>query len=68
MRDDADIVYIAANHTYGSVMEDIAAWKPRAKHILAGHDYKSFPEVAKAVKDSGLAPKVIGNVWMSPMA
>lgn len=58
-----DIIYIDAEHDYDSVMADIAAWKPKAKHILAGHDYHSFPSVQKAVKDSGLVPKVTGNVW-----
>lgn len=59
-----DIVYIDAEHDYDSVKADIAAWKPKAKHILAGHDYHSFPSVAKAVEDSGLKVAVRGNVWM----
>lgn len=58
-----DIIYIDAEHDYDSVMADIAAWKPKAKHILAGHDYHCFPSVQKAVKDSGLVPTVTGNVW-----
>lgn len=59
-----DIVYIDAEHDYESVKADIEAWKPKAKHILAGHDYHSFPDVQRAVKDSGLTPHVEGNVWM----
>jgi hypothetical protein len=58
-----DIVYIDAEHDYESVMKDIAAWKPKAKHILAGHDYHCFPSVQKAALDSGLKPEVTGNVW-----
>jgi hypothetical protein len=58
-----DLVYIDAEHDYDSVMADIAAWKGKAKYILAGHDYHCFPSVAKAVKDSGLVPQVTGNVW-----
>jgi hypothetical protein len=60
-----DIVYIDAEHDYESVKADIAAWKPKAKHVLAGHDYHSFPGVQRAVKDSGLTPHVEGNVWMT---
>ena len=58
-----DIVYIDAEHDKESVRADIEAWKPKAKHILAGHDYHVFPGVAEAVKDCGLIPKVDGNVW-----
>lgn len=58
-----DIVYIDAEHDYESVMRDIAAWKPKAKYVLAGHDYHSFEGVRRAVADSGLTPEVNGNVW-----
>jgi hypothetical protein len=58
-----DIVYIDAEHDYDSVLADIKAWKPKAKHVLAGHDYHCFPSVAKAVKDAGLEVQVQGNVW-----
>jgi hypothetical protein len=58
-----DIVYIDAEHTYEAVKADIEAWKPKAKFVLAGHDYHSFPDVARAVKDCGLVPSVTGNVW-----
>ena len=58
-----DIVYIDAEHDYESVKKDIAAWKPKAKHILAGHDYHCFPDVKRAVADSGMEPQVKGNVW-----
>ncbi len=60
-----DIVYIDAEHDYESVKADIAAWKPKAKHILAGHDYHSFPDVRRAVQDSGITPYTNGNVWMT---
>jgi hypothetical protein len=60
-----DIVYIDAEHDYESVKADIEAWKPKAKHILAGHDYHSFPDVQRAVKDCGITPHVEGNVWMT---
>lgn len=58
-----DIVYIDAEHDYASVLADITAWKPKATHILAGHDYHCFPSVAQAVKAAGLEVTVEGNVW-----
>ena len=58
-----DIVYIDAEHDYQSVSNDIKAWMPKAKHVLAGHDYLVFPDVAKAVADAGLKVTVRGNVW-----
>jgi hypothetical protein len=60
-----DIVYIDAEHDYESVKADIEAWRPKAKHILAGHDYNSFPDVQRAVRDCGITPHVEGNVWMT---
>ena len=60
-----DIVYIDAEHDYDSVMADIKAWMPKAKHAIAGHDYHVFEGVRKAVKDAGLTPQVVGNVWRS---
>ena len=60
-----DIVYIDAEHDYDSVMADIKAWMPKAKRAIAGHDYHVFEGVRKAVKDAGLTPQVVGNVWRS---
>jgi hypothetical protein len=60
-----DIVYIDAEHDFDSVLADIRAWRPKAKHWLAGHDYQSFPQVAEAVKTAGLTPKVWSNVWLA---
>ena len=61
-----DIVYIDAEHDYESVKADIAAWRPKAKHVLAGHDYYVFDGVKNAVFDSfgpEVVPRVEGNVW-----
>jgi hypothetical protein len=60
-----DIVYIDAEHDYEAVKADIEAWRPKAKHILAGHDYHAFPDVQKAVWACGITPHVEGNVWMT---
>jgi hypothetical protein len=60
-----DIVYIDAEHDYESVKADIKAWKPKAKHILAGHDYHVFEDVRAAVYDClGVPHEVDGNVWI----
>jgi hypothetical protein len=61
--ESADIVYIDAEHDYDSVRRDIAAWKPKAKHILAGHDFHIFEAVREAIENAGLVPEVNGNVW-----
>lgn len=47
-----DFVYIDADHSYDSVVEDITAWKQKVKRggYIAGHD-SYMPEVLKAVKD-----------------
>lgn len=60
-----DIVYIDAEHDYQSVVADIMAWWPKAKHLIAGHDYDFFPEVRQAVANCFASPpEVVGNVWM----
>jgi hypothetical protein len=60
-----DIVYLDAEHDYESVKADIEAWLPKARHIIAGHDYHSFPGVRKAVEASLPGCSVMGNVWTS---
>ena len=63
-----DFVFIDADHSYESVLRDIAAWrsKVRVKGWFGGHDYnKKFPGVVRAV-DSVFGRKVIplpGSIW-----
>jgi len=47
-----DFVYVDADHSYASVVEDITAWKNKVKHggFIAGHD-SYMPEVLQAVRD-----------------
>ena len=47
-----DFVYIDADHSYASVVEDITAWKNKVKQggFIAGHD-SYMPEVLQAVRD-----------------
>lgn len=65
--DEFDIVYIDAEHDYDSVRADILAWKPKAKYILAGHDYHVFPGVKQAVEELCKSHVVEGNVWQCLM-
>jgi len=53
--DSQDLIFIDAAHDYASVLEDIAAWRPKLRDggILAGHDFQhKFPSVMDAVADS----------------
>ena len=47
-----DFVYVDADHSYASVVEDINAWKNKVKQggFIAGHD-SYMPEVLQAVRD-----------------
>jgi len=66
-----DFVYIDANHTYESVLEDIRLWLPlvKADGIIAGHDYNpvDFPGVIQAVNEVfGVPERVfIDHSWMT---
>jgi predicted O-methyltransferase YrrM len=50
--DSLDFIFIDANHSYNSVLEDITLWTPKVKEggIISGHDYcDSHPGVMMAV-------------------
>jgi predicted O-methyltransferase YrrM len=68
-----DFVFIDADHSYESVIEDIACWRPKVRSggWLGGHDYskKYGPGVIKAVdqvfgKQIKLWPGSIWGVWV----
>ena len=48
-----DLVYIDADHTYEAVKNDLAAWYPKCRTVLAGHDYNQpdFPECTTAIEE-----------------
>jgi len=53
--DSCGLIFIDAAHDYDSVVEDIAAWRPKVRDggIIAGHDFQhNFPSVMDAVADS----------------
>lgn len=48
-----DLVYIDADHSFESVKKDLAAWFPKARKIISGHDYQhpSHPGCTLAIND-----------------
>ena len=67
-----DYVYIDANHTEASVLEDMRLWYPKVKSggVLGGHDMGdvNFPGVEKAVirfsEEKGVRFKHIDEDWI----
>lgn len=51
---DVDMVFIDGAHAYGAVLADIAAWLPKTRRLICGHDYQNadagYPGVAQAVQ------------------
>lgn len=73
---DVDMVFIDGAHDYDSVMADLAAWIPKARKLICGHDFfdgpdAGFPDVAAAVKeifagDFEVVPET--SIWKFDMA
>ena len=63
-----DFVFIDAEHSYESVIQDIQAWLPKIKKggILAGDDYlKVHPGVIKAVDEIfGENKRIYKRIWL----
>jgi len=65
---DADFIFIDAGHGYDDVVADIRAWLPKARRIIAGHDY-DYPDVARAVADVlGDVERGPGSIWYKKIA
>lgn len=49
-----DFIYIDANHSYESTLEDIMFWYPKLKKngIISGHDYFDEPNIKFGVKSA----------------
>jgi predicted O-methyltransferase YrrM len=62
-----DLIYIDASHKYDDVWHDVAFWMRHLKTggIMAGHDWGSFFDVEKAVRQHYPENriKVNGTVW-----
>jgi predicted O-methyltransferase YrrM len=66
-----DCLFIDAGHSYEAVMNDIEAWLPKMKPngIMAGHDYKAWEGVNKAVTEKfGTPHKVENDCWLIYMS
>lgn len=65
-----DVVFIDANHNYPDVKADIAAWLPKAKHVLCGHDYNNgHIGVRRAVDEAfGRPTGVVDAIWWVDIA
>jgi hypothetical protein len=67
--DQADMVFIDASHDYQNVKADIAAWLPKTRKMICGHDYAAgWPGVRRAVDEAfpeGI--KVVGSIWFKEL-
>ena len=57
-----DFVFIDGGHQYHEVVADIEAWLPKAKKMIAVHDYHDV-WVKKAVDELLGKGKVVGTIW-----
>lgn len=54
---DVDMVFIDGNHDAAQVRADIAAWLPKTRKLICGHDYEpddsvaSYPDVRRVVDE-----------------
>lgn len=50
---DVDMTFIDGAHSFAAVLADLAAWLPKTRRLLCGHDYQNvdggYPGVADAV-------------------
>lgn len=60
-----DFVFIDADHSYGAVKADLAAWFPKVRNggIIAGHDYTEPCGVKQAVDERFTPVNLEGSVW-----
>lgn len=58
-----DFCYVDAAHDYESVKRDVAAWLPKVRGTIAGHDAQHEP-VMRAVKELIPTAIRIGPCWM----
>lgn len=61
-----DFIFIDAGHTYEDVKADIAAFLPKCRKVLAGHDYdrNTWMGVCQAVDEAfGEPDGVVDSIW-----
>ena len=67
-----DFLFIDANHSYESVIQDIIQWLPKIRKggIISGHDYYAAEGVQRAVKETFSNEFEVtdqGGVWHTEM-
>jgi hypothetical protein len=70
---DVDMVFIDGNHDAAQVRADIAAWLPKTRKLICGHDYSllpagqaGYPDV-RLVVDEVFGPYVQPAGWNDPL-
>lgn len=57
-----DTVFIDADHSYIGCKSDIAAWLPKCRKYICGHDY-DCPEVKRAVDEAFGKVNIVERMW-----
>ena len=61
---NADMVFIDADHTYEGCKADIEAWLPKCNKFICGHDYNlDFPDVVRAVTEKFKTVNKVDSIW-----
>lgn len=69
VQDGIDMVFIDAGHDYQDVVKDITAWRPKARKVICGHDYRpGFPGVMRAVDEVFPDRRLVGSIWYKEVA
>lgn len=58
----ADMVFIDGEHTEEAVREDLIAWNPKARRLIAGHDW-DHEAVRRAVRDVLGEVETVEAIW-----
>ena len=63
---DADLIYIDGDHSYESVMQDIAVYTKKLNPggVIFGDDYSVFEGVKRAVDQSFNNVRILDNFWI----
>lgn len=66
--DEAEMVFIDAEHTFDFVVKDLEAWVPKATKLLCGHDVNR-DDVRKALEYKGIKyQQGPGSIWFVNVA
>ena len=62
-----DMVFIDGGHTYEDIRADIAAWTPKARRMVCGHDY-NLASVRQAVQEVFGEVDTAGSIWIADLS